>query len=130
MNLYNINHYYNNDLDTLNYLKELEEFEYTTKIQYNDINYADNINNLVFNINANSVFIRAYFWFSGTQDPQLGYLNFYKNIPMEEIKILHFYNEIYEAFVTVDVNWKDKTIKFSNIKLPNEYWRLRIEQYS
>ena len=49
---------------------------------------------------------------------------------MEEIKILHFYNEIYEAFATVDVNWKDKTIKFANIKLPNEYWRLRIEQYS
>lgn len=111
--------------------------------KFNDIGWIKNFSysNLITNsnfkqnsgvktINSQTNMIRILFWYDGASDPQLGYLNFYRNLPCKSIQILHYYNGTYDAKVTVEVDWKNNTYNIYSVTLPNSYWYVGIQEWN
>lgn len=102
-----------------------KDFSYSKIVISNDFRQNSGIKN----INSQTNMIRVLFWYSGTSDPQFGYLNFYRNIPGRDIQILHYYDGTYNAKVTVDVDWKNNIYNVFSIILPNEYWYVAVQEW-
>lgn len=123
--------------------KALYDAYTTLNAKFNDIGWIKNFSysNLITNsnfkqnsgvktINSQTNMIRILFWYDGTSDPQLGYLNFYRNLPCKSIQTLHYYNGTYDAKVTVEVDWKNNTYNIYSVTLPNSYWHVGIQEWN
>lgn len=123
--------------------KALYDAYTTLNAKFNDIGWIKNFSysNLIINsnfkqnsgvktINSQTNMIRILFWYDGTSDPQLGYLNFYRNLPCKSIQTLHYYNGTYDAKVTVEVDWKNNTYNIYSVTLPNSYWHVGIQEWN
>lgn len=123
--------------------KALYDAYTTLNAKFNDIGWIKNFSysNLITNsnfkqnsgvktINSQTNMIRILFWYDGTSDPQLGYLNFYRNLPCKSIQTLHYYNGTYDAKVTVEVDWKNNTYNIYSVTLPNSYWYVGIQEWN